>query len=178
MGKAGGILDTTAGAAVFVAGYQMQAAMTGATLAPRLSASGASLRLKNHEGKTPKRRTAVEQALDIWPVLVECATNAGSHADEAKISYGDLALSIGYPRRKAARAVGRALQLVGWYCIEHDAPALNSLVVKQGTQEIGKSVVLHDGMTPAQERENVVSFAWTNVQPPTASALQVIDAEH
>jgi hypothetical protein len=33
MGKAGGILDTTAGAAVFVAGYRMQAAMTGATLA-------------------------------------------------------------------------------------------------------------------------------------------------
>jgi hypothetical protein len=91
--------------------------MTGATLAPRLSASGASLRLMNHEGKAPKGRTAVEQALDIWPVLVECATNAGSHADEAKISYGDLALSIGYPRKKAARSVRRALQLVGWYCI-------------------------------------------------------------
>ena len=177
MAKADGILDITSGVAV-LGGYRMQAAMTGATLAPRLRASGASLRLINNEGKTPKGRTAVEQALDIWPVLVECATNAGSHADEAKISYGDLALSIGYPRKKAARSVGRALQLVGWYCIEHDAPALNSLVVKQGTQEVGKSVVLHDGMTPAQERENAVSFDWGDVQPPTASALQVIDAGH
>ena len=33
MGKAGGILDITAGATMFVAGYRMQAAMTGATLA-------------------------------------------------------------------------------------------------------------------------------------------------
>lgn len=178
MGKTGGILDITAGAAALVAGYRMQAAMTRVTLASRLSASAAILRPMNNENRTPKGRTAVEQALDIWPVLVECATNAGSHADEAKISYGDLALSIGYRRKKAARSVGRALQLVGWYCIEHDAPTLNSLVVKQGTQEVGKSAVLHDGMTPAQERENVVSFAWGNVQPPTASTLQVIDAGH
>jgi hypothetical protein len=126
-------------------------------------------------GKSPGPRTVVEQALDIWPVLVKCAIVNGSHADEAKITYGDLARAIGYPRKKAGRSLGEALELIGWYCRARGAPILSSLVVKQSTKEIGKSVVLNKGLVPEQERANVVNFDWESIHSPNLLELQSIE---
>jgi len=129
--------------------------------------------------KTLTRMTGVDQALRIWPVLVGCAINATSRADEAKISTESLSsLSVTQTRRLHDPSEGPALELVGWYCIKHSAPTLNSLVVNQRTKEAGESVVLHNGLTPGQERDNIVSFDGQVVQPPSATALRAIHAEH
>jgi hypothetical protein len=89
-----------------------------------------------------------------------------------------LAVAIGYPKRNAARSIRHALGLVGWYCIKHGAPTLNSLVVNQQTKEAGESVVLQNGLSPFQERTNVVNFGWELIPSPTASALRAIASEH
>jgi hypothetical protein len=121
--------------------------------------------------------TAVEQALAIWPVLTQRTITAASQAN-AKITYGNLVVAIGYPNKSAARSIRRALGLIGWYCLKHGLPTLNSIVVNQGTTEAGESVVLHNGLTPERERANVVRFDWTDVQSPTAAALRIVADEH
>ena len=78
----------------------------------------------------PLSRTSVHQALDIWPVLRGRAANS---PDEARITYGNLAVAIDYPSRRAARSLRHALGLIGWYCLDHGQPCgltaiLNSFV--------------------------------------------------
>jgi hypothetical protein len=122
------------------------------------------------------RMTAIEQALKIWPILATRSARSVSTA-AAKITYGDLVVAIGYCSKNAARSIRNALDLIGRYCLKHGMPTLNSLVVSQNTRETGDSVVLHNGLTPEEERVNVVKFDWHAVQEPTAAALRVI-AEH
>jgi hypothetical protein len=124
-------------------------------------------------GENPIRMTAIEQALKIWPILVTRATRSISTV-EAKITYGNLVVAIGYGSKNAARSIRNALDLIGRYCLKHGIPTLNSLVVNQNTCEAGDSVVLHNGLTPGEERVNVVKFDWHTVQEPTAAALVVI----
>ena len=69
---------------------------------------------KPQAGDDPRQRmSAVEQALAIWPVLADLA-NSAEFAAKAKITYGNLVLAIGYPDKKAARSIRRALGLIGW----------------------------------------------------------------
>ena len=121
----------------------------------------------------PLPRTSVYQALDIWPVLRGRAANS---PDEARITYGNLAVAIDYPSRRAARSLRHALGLIGWYCLDHGQPCLNSLAVSQKTMECGGSEVLHEGLTPGKERANVVKVDWDTVELPAVRALR--DAEN
>jgi hypothetical protein len=121
------------------------------------------------------RLTAIEQAVAIWPILVKRATETGS-TTVAKITYGDLAVAIGYPHKGAARAIKPALGLIGLYCIKHNMPALNALAVNQASMEAGDSVVLTDGETPRTERASIVAFDWLAAEPPTAKTLHGLKA--
>jgi hypothetical protein len=123
----------------------------------------------------PLPRTSVHQALDIWPVLRGCAANS---PDEARITYGNLAVAIDYPSRRAARSLRHALGLIGWYCLDHGQPCLNSLAVSQKTMECGGSEVLHEGLTPGEERANVVKVDWGTVELPTVRALRDTENAH
>jgi hypothetical protein len=111
------------------------------------------------------RMSAVEQAQAIWTVLTRRATEIGS-TTAAKITYGDLAVAIGYPHKGAARAIKPALGLIGLYCVKHNMPALNALAVNQASMEAGDSVVLTDGETPRSERTSIVAFNWASVPAP------------
>jgi hypothetical protein len=114
--------------------------------------------------------TAVEQARAIWPVLVKRATETGS-TTVAKITYGDLAVAIGYPHKGAARAIKPALGLIGLYCVKHNLPALNALAVNQASMEVGDAAVVHDGTSPREERAHIVAFDWASVEVPAASGF-------
>lgn len=129
----------------------------------------------NDTAEPAVRLTAIEQALAIWPILVRRATETGS-TTVAKITYGDLAVAIGYPHKGAARAIKPALGLIGLYCIKHNMPALNALVVNQASMEAGDSVVLTDGETPRTERASIVAFDWLAAEPPTAKTLHGLKA--
>jgi hypothetical protein len=118
------------------------------------------------------RMTAIEQARAIWVVLATRATDAAS-TTPAKITYGDLAIAIGYPEKGAARAVKTALTLIGWYCAKHNLPALHALVVNHGTME-ASDLVLPDGHTANSERTRVLAYNWRAIQPPGAVELQAI----
>jgi hypothetical protein len=129
----------------------------------------------NDTAEPAVRLTAIEQALAIWPILVRRATETGS-TTVAKITYGDLAVAIGYPHKGAARAIKPALGLIGLYCIKHNMPALNALVVNQASMEAGDSVVLTDGETPRTERASIIAFDWLAAEPPTAKTLHGLKA--
>ncbi len=116
------------------------------------------------------RMTAVEQARAIWPVLAKRATDTES-TTVAKITFGDLAVAIGYPHKGAARAIKPALGLIGLYCVKHNLPALNALAVNQASMETGDSVVLHEGTSAREERANIVAFNWASIDVPPASAF-------
>jgi hypothetical protein len=129
----------------------------------------------NDTAEPAVRLTAIEQAVAIWPILVKRATDTGS-TTVAKITYGDLAVAIGYPHKGAARAIKPALGLIGLYCIKHNMPALNALAVNQASMEAGDSVVLTDGETPRTERACIVAFDWFAAEPPTAKTLHGLKA--
>jgi hypothetical protein len=119
------------------------------------------------------RMTAIEQARAIWAVLAKRATDTGS-TTVAKITYGDLAVAIGYPHKGAARAIKPALGLIGQYCLKHHMPALSSLAVNQASMEVGEAGVMSDGNTPREERANVVAFNWAAVEVPSVSDFQTV----
>jgi hypothetical protein len=124
--------------------------------------------------RSQNQMTSVEQALRIWPVLATRAIGATT-PDEAKITYGDLAVAIGYQSRQAGHSLRRALGLIGWWCVNRNLPALNCLVVNQKTMECGESAVHTPRVTTQQDRANAVNFNWHPVQPPTAAELQASD---
>ncbi|MEJ0046366.1 MAG: hypothetical protein WDN04_09770 [Rhodospirillales bacterium] len=145
-------------------------------------AQAANARLAELNGAVPKvagdakvRMTAIEQAQAMWVVLAKRATDTGS-TTVAKITYGDLAVAIGYPHKGAARAIKPALSLIGQYCVKHNMPALNALAVNQASMEVGDAVVVNDGTTPREERANIVAFDWNAVEVPSAVALHAFKA--
>ena len=118
--------------------------------------------------------TADQQAFLIWPVLAMRAMGA-STPDDARITYGNLAVAIGYQNERAGVSLRRALGLIGWLCLDRGLPTLNCLVVNRKTMQCGESAVHTPGLTTQQDRANAVNFNWHPVQPPTAAQLRAAD---
>jgi hypothetical protein len=78
---------------------------------------------QNRVGEKPTRMTAIEQALAIWPILAKRAAGSASTTD-ARITYGNLVVAIGYANKQAARSIRNALDLIGRYCLKHGMPTL------------------------------------------------------
>jgi len=103
----------------------------------------------------PRKNWRVAAAL-VWPVL---ATAAKHHA---KVTYGDLAPLI----PTSPRAVGRALNPIQDFCLDHGLPPLTAIVVAKATRRPGDGFIaaVPGGLEAAQR--SVFSFDWSEVRNP------------
>ena len=87
------------------------------------------------------------------------------------LGYGDLAELMGKDRR-AGITLTRQLGIVGHYCLEHELPPLNVIVVNQNTGEPGADVVLTPGSSIRQDQRKVLRFPWFEMRPPSIKSLK------
>jgi alkylated DNA nucleotide flippase Atl1 len=95
-----------------------------------------------------------QQAQRMWPILA-CLAKEGE-----LITYGDLALKMGYTNSRAGRILYRPLGIIGQYCVKRDLPALNVLAVNARTKRPGSGVVFRSGHSIDEEREKVFKKQW------------------
>src|ERR1700753_3293557 len=86
------------------------------------------------------------QAQQIWLILVSLVMTSDRNPKKPKkIKYGDLAVLMGYPDKRAGHVLGRQLGIVGHYCVRNRLPALTAMVVAAGSGEPGDEVVTRSG---------------------------------
>lgn len=120
------------------------------------------------------------QAQRIWQILtafVMYGTEPGVTMRKKCMTYGDLALKMGYPDPRAGHTLGRQLGIIGYYCRLNDLPPLNAIVVNQDTNLPGSEVVLREGASLRNEQLAVIKEDWFSIRPPTTGTLrQVLEA--
>ncbi len=102
---------------------------------------------------------AGSRGLQIWQILI------GKAHLRQTMTYGELAALMGF---KGAGTLAHLLGRVMFYCRLQDLPPLTALVVNQETGLPG------DGLPEADlnsVREDVYSYDWYGLHPPTAEAL-------
>jgi hypothetical protein len=131
-------------------------------------------------GIPPIRRYAVGdrlyvQAQRIWLILASFVSGmTRGSTDRTTLSYGELALCMGYGDARAGHMLGRQLGIVGNYCVLNGLPPLNVIVVNQDTGVPGDEVVLRPGRTVRQEQRAVFSQDWFEVGVPSTGTLRKI----
>lgn len=113
------------------------------------------------------------QAQQIWLILAAHAVLKPDTSDwgEGYITYGDLAELMG-KSRQSGRTLARQLGTVGFYCLEHELPPLNAIVVNQSTGLPGENVLLSDGSTLEKDQDSALNFNWFMIRPPSISMLR------
>lgn len=114
------------------------------------------------------------QAQQIWLILTARAMlcpPTGCDLRKSLLYYGDLAEAMGKDR-KARMVLGRQLGIVGVYCIDHDLPPLNVIVVNQETGQPGSEVVISPGSSVQQDQRRVFRQDWFGIRPPSIKALK------
>ena len=101
------------------------------------------------------------RAQQIWQILVSAARN------RQVLTYKLLAKLIGY---KGAGVLGDPLAYVAYWCKQNRLPPLTSLVVNEKTGHSGKGIPIKKAHT---YREQVYSFEWFKLVPPTREELRV-----
>lgn len=115
------------------------------------------------------------QAQQIWLILVAFVMHSDRNPKRpATITYGDLAVCMGYPDKRAGHMLGRQLGIVGRYCVSNGLPALNSIVVNQDTGMPGADVVLGAGRTVAQEQRDIMKQDWFSFRVPTTGTFRKV----
>lgn len=115
------------------------------------------------------------QAQRIWMILIAFISGPTRHDhDPETITYGELALLMGYPTPQAGHMLGRQLGIIGQYCRLNNLPTLNSIVVTQDTGAPGHEVVTRDGYSWQQEQEAVFREPWFSYGVPTAGTLRKV----
>jgi hypothetical protein len=113
------------------------------------------------------------RASQIWLILVAQVMGSKSHNQQATITYGDLAVLMGY-NRNFSLALGKYLYLVGAMCEENGIPCLNYVVVnKDGHPGIG----VHLGKTPKDhenEVKKIYDFDWFGLKIPSPGSFRKI----
>lgn len=115
------------------------------------------------------------QAQRIWMIL--CGFVSGrplGRGDDRTMTYGELAVRMGYPDTRAGHMLGRQLGIVGHYCLLNGLPALNALVVNATTKEPGGDVVLTPGNSFRDELRSIYRQDWFAVGPPTTGTLRKV----
>ena len=117
------------------------------------------------------------QAQQIWIILGAHAVLRGKVRQngfrKGLLGYGDLAELMGKSRR-AGITLTRQLGIVGHYCLEHDLPPLNAIVVNQDTGEPGADVILSPDSSVKQDQKRVLNYPWFKVRPPSVKSLKDI----
>jgi hypothetical protein len=114
------------------------------------------------------------QAQQIWQILAAFVVGATRRpSDRRTLTYGDLALAMGYDDPRAGHTLGRQLGIVGKYCLMNDLPCLNSIVVDK-TGVPGESVLITPGRTLEQEHKQVFNTRWHEYRRPTTGTLRQV----
>lgn len=90
------------------------------------------------------------------------------------MTYGELALRMGYADTRAGHMLGRQLGIVGHYCLMNDLPALNALVVNKDTGEPGGDVVLTPKRDFRAELKAIYNTDWYTVGVPSTGTLRKV----
>jgi hypothetical protein len=111
------------------------------------------------------------QAQRIWLILVAVVMRRTDPEAIPTITYGELASHMRYDPR-AGRTLSRPLGMVGWFCLDHGLPALNSIVVNATTMKPGHDVVTKPGRNWREEQRLVADLDWWSLRVPAASAFR------
>lgn len=115
------------------------------------------------------------QAQRIWLILSGFASGRDSPRSNARtLTYGELALRMGYTDTRAGHMLSRQLGIVGNYCLMNDLPALNAMVVNAATKQPGGDVVLTPGRTFGEELRAIYRQDWYEVGVPTTGTLRKV----
>lgn len=120
------------------------------------------------------------QAQQIWIILTGFVMMKTFPVSSSKvrsklcrlISYSELAELMGRPG--AQNMLSRQLGIVGHYCVANDLPPLNTIVVNRNSEMPGDGAVVRKGRTVEEEMDEVTSFNWHEVRPPTVGALRKV----
>ncbi|MES2088970.1 MAG: hypothetical protein V4532_03150 [Pseudomonadota bacterium] len=116
------------------------------------------------------------QAQQIWLILVafvESNKEKGPNCDKT-MSYGELALKMGYEDRRAGHMLSRQLGIVGQLCVNDSLPALNVIVVNAETGVPGDEVVLSPGFSVKDEQRAVFKQNWFELRVPTTGTFRQV----
>lgn len=118
------------------------------------------------------------RAQQIWLILVGNVMNSKrDKRNPYTITYGDLALLMGYTDRRVGHTLARHLGTVGEYCVMNKLPALNAIVVNEKTGVPGHDVVLTNGNNWKEEQSAVMRQDWYSIRVPTTGTFRkVMDA--
>ena len=114
------------------------------------------------------------QAQQIWLILMAFAMTKKPPSQPKTMTYGELALTMGYDDTRAGHTLGRQLGIVGQYCVQNDLPPLNVIVVNQETGMPGDEVVLRPGRFVKEEQKAVLTEDWFTVRVPTTGTFRQI----
>lgn len=115
------------------------------------------------------------QAQRIWLILTGFVSGMNPRPRMPRtLTYGELALRMGYADARAGHMLARQLGMVGHYCLMNDLPALNAIVVNATTGVPGHDVVLANGRSVRQEQAAVFRQDWYEVGVPTTGTLRKV----
>ncbi len=98
--------------------------------------------------------TRQERATQIWPILTLCATK------RQLLTYEELSWLISVP----LPGLGQLLEPIQQFCINHDLPALTSIVVRRTDGIPGEGFIAAEAIPLAQAR--VFSNDWSQQHCP------------
>ncbi|ALJ12381.1 hypothetical protein [Sphingopyxis macrogoltabida] len=116
------------------------------------------------------------QAQRIWLILSGYVSGRNDlpRQNACTITYGELALRMGYADTRAGHMLSRQLGIVGHYCLMNDLPALNAIVVNATTKEPGGDVVLTPGRVFREELRAIYRQDWYEVGVPSTGTLRKV----
>jgi hypothetical protein len=120
-----------------------------------------------------------ERANQIWMILAGFIMNAENTSKiPAKITYGDLALMMGYGDKRAGHTLSLPLGLIGKLCTLNQMPCLNAIVVNQDTLQPGADVILTSGNSIPKEQKLVQKYDWYGVKVPSPGTFRKVLETH
>lgn len=116
------------------------------------------------------------QAQRIWLILAGQVSGRDTLPPQnaRTVTYGELALRMGYADTRAGHMLSRQLGIVGHYCLMNDLPALNAMVVNATTNEPGGDVVLTPGRSFRDELRAIYRQDWYEVGVPSTGTLRKV----
>lgn len=112
------------------------------------------------------------QAQQIWLILTAYVHYGPRRSRPTTITYGELALEMGFEDTRAGYTLARQLGIVGHYCVYNGLPALNAIVVNQDTKMPGDEVVLRANRSVHEEQKAVMKQNWFGLRVPTTGTFR------
>lgn len=115
-----------------------------------------------------------QQAQQIWNIVSSFVAHGckGELGRTGIITYKEVVILMGYPVG-AARTIDIPLGKIASYCLYHDLPLLNAMVVNKELGEPGDDVILRRNVSLEDEQKAVLDFGrqWFEIKTPKRSAI-------